>query len=158
MSSIEWVREIVAWLGTYALHSTLFLGAAWLLCALRPPRVNRNRERLWKLALVGGLVSASLQITLGTPPLLGRIEWRPEPGLVERTTRPGQGMESTPPSRSPLDVAPVEKARPGSQRPLVSSGAELAGSVPAAAATTAPSREAPAPKPAPAPETEFGLA
>src|SRR5262249_36292146 len=127
------------------------------LCALRPPRVNKNRERLWKLGLVGGLVSASLQIAIGTPPLLGRIEWRPEPKLVERTELE-RGTESMPPGRS-LDAAaaPVEKSRPRLQQPFVSSGAsgqDLASSPPAPASTVAPRSETPAAKASPVPEAQ----
>lgn len=77
MTTSEGIRAVLSWLATYGLHSTLFLGGAWLLCALRPPKANRNRERVWKLALVGGVVSASLQLAVGLRPLLGHIEWAP---------------------------------------------------------------------------------
>jgi beta-lactamase regulating signal transducer with metallopeptidase domain len=77
MTTNDAVRALLAWLATYGLHSTLFLGGAWALCALRPPRANQNRERLWKLALVGGLVSATLQLAAGARPILGRIDWPP---------------------------------------------------------------------------------
>ena len=53
----EPVRIALAWLGTYAVHSTLLLGGVWGLCLLRPPRAPRSRERLWKLAMVGGIMA-----------------------------------------------------------------------------------------------------
>ena len=50
MTPSDATRAILSWLATYGLHSTAFLGGVWLLCRVRPPRVQRNRERLWKLA------------------------------------------------------------------------------------------------------------
>ena len=49
MSTGEAVPLALSWLATYWLHSTLFLGGAWLLCRLRPPRLARDRERVWKI-------------------------------------------------------------------------------------------------------------
>jgi bla regulator protein blaR1 len=51
---------VMAWLATYALHSTLLLLAAWALH--RGLRSARAREVLWRTALVGGLFSASVQL------------------------------------------------------------------------------------------------
>ncbi len=56
-----------AWLLTYALHSTLLLAVAYLLT--RSPRVDHGvREIVWKTALVGGLVTATLQAALSWTP------------------------------------------------------------------------------------------
>src|SRR5262245_32944778 len=76
MTTNDAVRGLLSWLATYGLHSTLFLGGAWALCALRP-LASRTRERIWKLALIGGLASATLQLASGARPILGRIDWRP---------------------------------------------------------------------------------
>jgi hypothetical protein len=51
--------SIVSWLVTYALHSTLFLGVAWLVTS-RISFGAQARETMWKMALVGGVVTASL--------------------------------------------------------------------------------------------------
>ena len=56
---------LVAWLLTYLIHSTLLLAGAWLLEALFAPESMRLRERLWRVALLGGLVTASAQLALG---------------------------------------------------------------------------------------------
>jgi HEAT repeat protein/beta-lactamase regulating signal transducer with metallopeptidase domain len=53
--------DALAWLLTYALHSTLFLGGAWLLAARRVVRSHHAKDLLWKTALVGGIVTASAQ-------------------------------------------------------------------------------------------------
>ncbi len=52
--------EAIAWLLTYAVHSTILLAAAWLVTA-KLARSERAREALWKLALVGGVATASVQ-------------------------------------------------------------------------------------------------
>jgi beta-lactamase regulating signal transducer with metallopeptidase domain len=65
----------VAWVLTYAVHSTLLLLAAWLITRLVSKERLRWHERIWKSALVGGLVSASLQLALGVAPVAGRLEW-----------------------------------------------------------------------------------
>ena len=56
-----------AWLLTYAVHSTILLGLAWAILRLRgaePPVA----DLLWKLALVGGIVTASAQAALDLRP------------------------------------------------------------------------------------------
>jgi beta-lactamase regulating signal transducer with metallopeptidase domain len=56
---------VLAWLGTYLLHSTLLLVAAWAASRLLRGRALGVEEGLWKAALVGGLLTASLQVGLG---------------------------------------------------------------------------------------------
>src|SRR6185503_1771524 len=70
--SMRAIELAVAWLGTYALHSTLLLGLAWALTA-RVVRSHAAREAIWKTALVGGILTASVQLTVGFEPLLGRL-------------------------------------------------------------------------------------
>ena len=71
----------VAWLLTYLLHSTILLGGAWLLSAARVVRSPIAKDTLWKVCLVGGLVTATVQTAY---PLegLGRRYWLP--GSVEQ--------------------------------------------------------------------------
>lgn len=62
---------ILAWLGTYLLHSTLLLGAAWAgsrLLRSRSLEALGLEEGLWKAALVGGLLTATLQTGLAALP------------------------------------------------------------------------------------------
>jgi beta-lactamase regulating signal transducer with metallopeptidase domain len=78
---------------TYAIHSTLLLGLA----CVAAPRVAalRVRERLWKLALFGGLVTAGVQVgsglhtplahwSLRTQPATASVEPAPNSELAER--------------------------------------------------------------------------
>ena len=62
----ETVLRAAAWLLTYALHSTLLLGAAALLA--RRVRGEAWRETLWKAALVGGIVTATAHTQSGYDP------------------------------------------------------------------------------------------
>ncbi len=63
--------QVTAWLLTYALHSTLFLGLAWL-ASRRLSRWARLEEAVWRFALLAGLATASLQLAAGWEPLAGR--------------------------------------------------------------------------------------
>jgi beta-lactamase regulating signal transducer with metallopeptidase domain len=61
----------VAWAITYALHSTILLGVAWLLeqrFADKPELMSP----IWKAAVIGGAVSATLQLAFAVEPLGGR--------------------------------------------------------------------------------------
>lgn len=101
----EIALRTVAWLLTYALHSTLLLGTAALLA--RRVRGEAWRETLWKAALVGGLVTATVQTQSGYEPPFGT--WRLA-GAVEMTAElPADAAPSSPrtPSLDPaVDAAP----------------------------------------------------
>src|SRR5678809_700984 len=49
-----------AWLLTYLVHSTLILLAVWIVTSRRR-MADAVRDILWKSALVGGIVTASIQ-------------------------------------------------------------------------------------------------
>ncbi len=59
----------VAWLLTYALHSTVLLGAAWALVRWGRVRGEAAADLLWKAALLGGIVTASVGMMTGAHPL-----------------------------------------------------------------------------------------
>lgn len=63
--------ELSGWLLTYLVHSTLLIGAAWLLT----PRLrsHRVREAVWKTALFGGFLTATGQSLFPVRPLGGRM-------------------------------------------------------------------------------------
>ena len=58
---------VLAWLLTYAIHSTVLLSLAWLLVRVRrwSPAAT---ELLWKSALLGGILTASVQLWLDVRP------------------------------------------------------------------------------------------
>ncbi|HWA16809.1 MAG TPA: M56 family metallopeptidase, partial [Gemmatimonadales bacterium] len=63
---------IGSWLLTYLLHSTLLLGAAWIV-TLRGVRAPALRDLIWKTALVGGVITASVQVGAGWTPVGGSV-------------------------------------------------------------------------------------
>jgi HEAT repeat protein/beta-lactamase regulating signal transducer with metallopeptidase domain len=67
------VTGVLGWLLTYAVHSTILLAGAVLLTA-RLIRSDAWRETVWRAALVGAVVTATLQSGLGVRPLAS--EWR----------------------------------------------------------------------------------
>jgi beta-lactamase regulating signal transducer with metallopeptidase domain len=61
-----------AWLLTYLVHSTLILLAAWIVTSRRR-MADAARDILWKSALVGGIVTASIQTAVAHEPLGGQL-------------------------------------------------------------------------------------
>lgn len=83
---------VLAWLGTYALHSTLLLAAAWVIsAALSRSRsladsLPSMRESLWRVALLAGIVTASVQRAVQID--AARVVWTIEaPGLALDASR-----------------------------------------------------------------------
>ena len=91
------------WLATYLMHSTLWLASAWLLVrVLRSPALA---EWVWRTALVGGLVTASLHGRIGgLEPAAAVHVARPERAVIalepatQGLAQPGRpdGMVPTP--------------------------------------------------------------
>ncbi|HSR66543.1 MAG TPA: M56 family metallopeptidase [Acidobacteriota bacterium] len=72
--TLPWQETAAAWLVTYLLHSTLLLGSVWLLTRLRLLTSNELRETLWKAALTGGMLTATVQAWSGYQPLSGSFD------------------------------------------------------------------------------------
>jgi len=67
---------IAGWLLTYLVHSTVIVGAVWLIASRR--RVSDTvREILWKSALLGGIVTATAQAVVAREPLGGQLRLAP---------------------------------------------------------------------------------
>ncbi|MEX2281904.1 MAG: M56 family metallopeptidase, partial [Gemmatimonadota bacterium] len=70
------VNALAAWLLTYAVHSTLLLGIAYVL--LRRTRPAATRDFFWKLTAFGAVLTASMQSVIArsdrVEPLAGRWE------------------------------------------------------------------------------------
>lgn len=58
------LNSLMVWAATYFIHSTLLLGFVWLWFRRHEPASHAFREAVWKLAAVGGIVTASLQLGL----------------------------------------------------------------------------------------------
>jgi len=91
------LSTLTAWLGTYLVHSTALLGLAWL--ATRGLASARAREVLWRAALFGGLVTATVQTVGETRPALGRF------GMGALRTAQAPSAQLAPQSEALADAA-----------------------------------------------------
>jgi beta-lactamase regulating signal transducer with metallopeptidase domain len=105
---------VLSWLLTYAIHSTILLGVA-LIIALRYADEHAWLDLVWKAALLGPLVTATVQVGSGVIPLGGR--WpigiaapMPAPVEDERAVLPAPLMAATSPERS--SIGPSSPAVP----------------------------------------------
>ena len=105
MSAESVAFVVIAYLLTYALHSTLLLTLAWLATARLPIRSHRVRAGLWKLALLGGVLTAGTQLATGWKPYGGLFSL----GVPARTVAAGElapegGAEALHWVHAPVDV------------------------------------------------------
>ncbi len=68
---------IAAWLLTYLLHSTIILGAVLALSHVMDGRGLALQETMFRTALIGGIVTAILQLGLGVAPAAGVFALEP---------------------------------------------------------------------------------
>ncbi|HEX6864403.1 MAG TPA: M56 family metallopeptidase, partial [Thermoanaerobaculia bacterium] len=82
--------QAAAWLLTYSLHSTLFLGLAWLASKRLAGRWARLEEAMWRFALVAALATATVQLAAGWEPVAGRwaLDAPAAASSVETVSRP----------------------------------------------------------------------
>ncbi|MEM8600367.1 MAG: M56 family metallopeptidase [Bacteroidota bacterium] len=115
-SDFAWSQPLAAWLLTYALHSGLLLGTAWLLA--RRFTGALAQDVLWKTVVVAGLVTATIQVGLQptaseTAPALER------PAVVLESEAAGQLAEV----RADETMRPeIAEASPRSTELVVPSG------------------------------------
>ena len=64
---------LLCWLLTYLVHSTLLVALIALVTRCLPKAAMGAREALWKLALIGGLGSASIQLACSSEPWCGSL-------------------------------------------------------------------------------------
>ncbi len=141
-----------AWLVTYAFHSTLFLGGAWLLARRLDGRRLAVQEAVWKFALVGGLITASLQVGFGVRPLAGGWSVGLEGGDPDGSPA---AATAAPSSVSAAHALGTAGATPGAEIPIAEperpdfSGLSTPAAAPArrAAASTTPARRSTSPAP-----------
>ena len=120
------VLPVLAWLMTYTVHSTLLLGGAALV-AWRFSDEHWWLARLWKAAMLGAIVTTSLQMATEREPLTGRWTVIPDgaaivgdraseaPTAARRQTPKDRDSEHSPAETSTGQVAPVVSA-PGADR------------------------------------------
>jgi beta-lactamase regulating signal transducer with metallopeptidase domain len=64
---------ITSWLLTYLVHSTALLGAAWLISRTLSEHRLALQETILRTALIGGLLTTTLQVGLGIEPVSGAL-------------------------------------------------------------------------------------
>lgn len=106
-----WAGHAAAWLATYALHSTLLLGLAWLAARRLAGRAIHLEEAIWRAALLGALLTATLQVAGGWTPLAGSLRLpMPQVGQAAPATPAVQHLA---PAAVPVDLAPVRRIAHG---------------------------------------------
>jgi beta-lactamase regulating signal transducer with metallopeptidase domain len=65
------ITTIAAWLLTYLIHSTIILGAVMVVSRILDGRSLAIQETLLRTALLGGVLTASVQLGLGFAPMAG---------------------------------------------------------------------------------------
>jgi beta-lactamase regulating signal transducer with metallopeptidase domain len=103
---------LLAWLATYVLHSSLLLGAAWIVSRLLRDRAPAWQETVWRAAVFGALLTATAQLAAGWSPW--RIDLRPSPAPAPAEVHERAPVDATwPPAATfdvPAQVLPVEAA------------------------------------------------
>ena len=64
---------ITSWLLTYLVHSTILLGAAWLASRMLADHRLALQETFLRTALIGGLLTTTLQVGVGIEPIGGAL-------------------------------------------------------------------------------------
>ena len=101
---------LVSWLMTYAIHSTIVLVAVAVVARRRPDE-HAWLDWLWKAALIGPILTASLQAAAGLAPVGGRWTIAGDlTGSIAVPTRPAAPM--------PVPASSEDGSEPGSARPL----------------------------------------
>ena len=107
--------SLFAWLLTYLIHSTVLLGVAWLVT--RPRRLEpAARELLWKVALVAGLVTGTIQ---------SRLQLRTHAAV----TLPAAASPAPPSVREPA-IVPSNASPVGTTSPTSTTSAALRAALP----------------------------
>ena len=97
--------DLPAWLLTYAVHSTLLIGAVWLLVRRGVITSHHLQDTFWKAALVGGLLTATAQTALGIRPA-GTVAIQPVAASAGPTTPVGMPTPTPMTARAPHQSPP----------------------------------------------------
>lgn len=86
---------IAAWVLTYLVHSTIFIVGAIVLSRWLRDRPE-HMSGIWKVALVGGVLTATVQVGLGVAPLGGRVTLEPGGPVAPVVASEVAGLEPAP--------------------------------------------------------------
>jgi hypothetical protein len=138
----------LAWLLTYALHSTLLLTGAWGVTRRLGRRSLALQETIWRCALIGGLVTASMQLAfaqVGRMPVAGGWTLASAGGAAEKgaaqtgatLARVATDLRGLPPISPSVasSASGAQPASPAAERPARSAAAASMAAIPAIPAT-----------------------
>ena len=121
-----------AWLVTYLVHSTVLILGVWLVSRWAAGR-PRLVDGLWKVALVGGIVTATAQVGLDVRPAAGTVDLESELAMLATLDVGAPALpepEQSEPALSPAQAQPPDERRsPG--RLSAALDAEIAAAKPA---------------------------
>ena len=126
------MQTFLAWVLTYAIHSTVLILATWLVCRFVPKLSLASQEALWKLALVGAIATTTVQSATGLEPPWGRFAM---PTALATETAPAVAAT---PAVAPVVAPAVLQHRSGD---LVITARREPHAVPAVASAATPARE-----------------
>ena len=106
----------LAWVLTYSLHSTALLGGAWLVLRCYKGFSDNVRDGIWKLALVGGVVTATAQVGFGVRAFGGSLlqlspEERVETEVAEPDRFPALNLQLEQELNEPTAAQPLLELR-----------------------------------------------
>jgi len=109
-----WSDPAAAWILTFAIHSTVLLGTAWLILATFRKLQDSCAETLWKVACLGAVLTASCQLTLVGEPFAGHVA-RIGASAIDPPLPAGaptsQGQPVLPPAAQGNAAAPSDSGR-----------------------------------------------
>jgi bla regulator protein blaR1 len=88
---------VALWLATWLLHSTVLYGGAWLVDRLRLLRAPAAREHLWRAAMLGALLTATVQS-------VGLVERVPLERLFPARASPAASARPAAPAQAPAPL------------------------------------------------------
>ena len=108
---------VVAWLLTYLVHSSILLGGAWLLTATRIVRSPVAKDLVWKVCLVGGILTATVYSAFPYQPYSAHVLL---PGVARSTLAAGtQRVDPPVAAASAVAISPSWSAPRSSGVPVV---------------------------------------
>ena len=98
------MNGLTAWLLMLPLHAGVLLLAAWAIDAGTPSLRGVSRELLWRTALFGCLLTATVQ-AFAPPAVIGRWHWTASTLSVAQDAGPGGALARA--RTTPVPVLPV---------------------------------------------------
>lgn len=116
MSMDSFAIGTVTWLVTFAVHSTVLLGSAWLLASRLGRGAHRDEERWWKIALLAGILTTSGQTALGIRPFTGELSLPAVTMEVDTAVASTPALETIEPATLSRRNVNRHAVRPGAAR------------------------------------------